>query len=75
MQITNIHKRVINQPKEKISNLLNTLATKGDKVWPIELWPKMRFKNGLKVGDILDIKGESEYILKDSFLLSIIDKS
>ena len=50
MQVTNIHKRTINQPKEVISQVLKTLATNDDRVWPHEYWPAMRFKNGLKVG-------------------------
>ncbi len=50
MQVINIHKRIINQPKPKVVNLLKTLSTKHDKVWPKDNWPAMRFKNGLKVG-------------------------
>lgn len=50
MQVINIHKRTINQPKARVVNLLKTLSTKQDKVWPKACWPAMRFKNGLKVG-------------------------
>ncbi|TBN06773.1 hypothetical protein EYD45_02495 [Hyunsoonleella flava] len=50
MDITNIHKRIINAPKEKISPLLKTLATKHDKVWPHRHWPAIKFKDGLSVG-------------------------
>ena len=31
--------------------------------------------NGLKIGDSIDLKGESEYLFKDNLLLSIIDDS
>ena len=50
MNVINIHKRVINQPKENVSKLLETLSTMDDKIWPNEKWPTIRFKNGLKIG-------------------------
>lgn len=50
MQVTNIHKRTISQPKEKVSQLFRTIATNNDLVWPFENWPAMKFKNGLKIG-------------------------
>ncbi|WP_400080135.1 hypothetical protein [Winogradskyella sp. R77965] len=50
MNAVNIHKRTINQPKEQVSQLINTLATQNDLVWPYENWPAIRFKNGLHVG-------------------------
>ncbi|WP_034044817.1 hypothetical protein [Wocania ichthyoenteri] len=50
MQVTNVHKRKINQSKVEVIKLLNTLSTKYDKIWPYEKWPAIRFKNGLKVG-------------------------
>ncbi|WP_298239025.1 hypothetical protein [uncultured Algibacter sp.] len=51
MHVVNIHKRIINQPKTEVSPLLETLAAKNDKIWPNSKWPKIRFKNGLKVGE------------------------
>ncbi len=51
MKVLNIHKRIINQPKSKIVELLETLATENDKIWPKEKWPKIKFKNGLQVGE------------------------
>ena len=50
MKVINIHKRKINQSKETIYKLFETLSTKDDKIWPYEKWPAMRFKDGLKVG-------------------------
>ena len=50
MKVVNIHHRVIQQPKEKIAQLLSTLATKEDKIWPYEKWPAIRFKKGLQLG-------------------------
>lgn len=50
MHVINKHKRIINQPKENVSKLLETLSTQDDKIWPNNNWPAIRFKNGLKVG-------------------------
>ena len=50
MKVINIHKRIINQPKENVSKLLETLSTKDDKIWPNKKWPAIKFKEGLKVG-------------------------
>ncbi|WP_186434942.1 hypothetical protein [Gillisia sp. Hel_I_86] len=30
--------------------LLETLATENDKIWPTEKWPAMKFKNGIRTG-------------------------
>lgn len=40
----------MNQPKSKVVELLETLATKNDKIWPLKKWPKMKFKGGIKEG-------------------------
>jgi len=50
MKITNIHKRTINEPLEKVSMLVEKLGSKDDKIWPYEKWPAIKFKDGLKVG-------------------------
>ena len=50
MKVLNIHKRIINQSKSEVSEILKTLATENDKVWPKEKWPEMKFKGGIKVG-------------------------
>ncbi len=50
MKVVNIHKRVINHPKEKVSELLETLSTKDDRIWPYEKWPAMKFNKGLVEG-------------------------
>ena len=34
----------------KINKLIETIATNDDKVWPFEQWPKIKLKEGLKVG-------------------------
>jgi len=50
MKVLNIHSREINQPRHKVVELIKSLATEEDKIWPNEKWPAMRFKNGKKVG-------------------------
>ena len=50
MKVVNIHKRTINQPTEKVSQVFKTLASSKDLVWPYENWPAIRFNDGLKVG-------------------------
>jgi hypothetical protein len=50
LKVINIHKRILNQPKEKVSELLETLSTDNDRIWPFENWPAMKFKGGLKEG-------------------------
>ena len=50
MNVVNIHKRIIDQPIEKVAALFKTLATANDLVWPHENWPAMKFKEGLSVG-------------------------
>jgi hypothetical protein len=50
MKTLNIHSRVIDQPLEVVSLLLDTLASTEDTIWPYENWPEMKFKHGLKEG-------------------------
>ncbi|MDY8137441.1 hypothetical protein [Aquimarina sp. 2201CG5-10] len=50
MKVLNIHKRIINQPKQQVANLLGTLASREDKIWPFENWPRMKFKEGIQPG-------------------------
>lgn len=50
MKVINIHSRILHQPKENISPLLQTLATANDKILATDKWPAMKLDNGLKVG-------------------------
>ena len=52
MKVVNIHKRIIQQPKDSISKILNSLSTDNDQLWPKEKWPPMIFKKGLIEGAI-----------------------
>lgn len=50
MKVLNVHSRIIDQPKQKVVDLLETLSTEGDAIWPKEKWPKMKFKGGIQAG-------------------------
>ena len=50
MEVINIHRRIINQPKETITPLLGTLASDKDQMLAIDKWPAMFLDRGLKVG-------------------------
>jgi hypothetical protein len=50
MKFLNIHTRTIHQPKNKVVELLETISTENDQIWPTENWPKMKFKDGIGVG-------------------------
>lgn len=50
MKVTNIHKRILEQPKEKVTKIIATLSYENDRIWPNENWPRMKFKNGIKAG-------------------------
>ncbi len=50
MKVLNIHKRKLNCPKSTVTELLKTLSTESDKIWPKENWPEMKFKDGIQVG-------------------------
>ncbi|MEM9930603.1 MAG: hypothetical protein AAF840_12335, partial [Bacteroidota bacterium] len=46
MKVYNVHKRMIKGPA---GELLPTLASREDKIWPKERWPAMRFQEGLRL--------------------------
>ncbi len=50
MQIINIHRRQIAKPRNEVANLMLSLATENDQVWPHELWVPIRFQTDLEVG-------------------------
>jgi hypothetical protein len=52
MKVLNIHKRTLNQSKSKVVEILKTLSTENDRIWPKEKWPEMKFKDGIQIGAI-----------------------
>lgn len=52
LKVLNIHIRILNQSKSRVSELLGTLSTENDQIWPKEKWPEMKFKEGMQIGAI-----------------------
>lgn len=50
MKVLNIHKRQIKAPITKLGDILSTLASRDDQLWPHEHWPKMKLDKGLIKG-------------------------
>lgn len=50
MRVINIHKRILNQPKQRVSALLDTLSSKDDQLLATDKWSPMRLDKGLKEG-------------------------
>lgn len=72
MKVINIHTRILNQPKRKISDLLETLSFKNDKMFPIEKWPRMKLNEGLKIGS-MGGHGPIGYIVQKYFIGTLIE--
>ncbi len=47
MKITNIHQREYHQSSSTLSEILDTLSSGNDRLWPNEMWPPMLLNNGL----------------------------
>ncbi|MFC1790882.1 SRPBCC family protein [Gemmatimonadota bacterium] len=50
MKVVNRHSRSFSAPPEVVGQLLDTLATGEDALWPVERWPAMRFDRPMAVG-------------------------
>ena len=50
MKVKNVHSRIIHQPKHKIVELFETLATEQDGMLATDKWPPMKLKDGKKAG-------------------------
>lgn len=50
MNVTNIHSRSYPVGNTEIGELLDSLASKEDKLWPRRMWPAMKFDRPLSVG-------------------------
>ncbi len=46
----NVHERIVQGAPAEVWELVETLATSDDKLWPRDPWPKMKLDNGLTVG-------------------------
>lgn len=50
MKIENVHSSVYPVSTSELGWVLDTLSSNNDLIWPTELWPAMKFKNGLVIG-------------------------
>ncbi|HLS03238.1 MAG TPA: hypothetical protein VK030_00605, partial [Actinomycetales bacterium] len=50
VRVFNYHERRYVAPIEEVAALVATLASRTDRLWPHEHWPRMRLDNGLSVG-------------------------
>ena len=50
MRVLNEHLRLLPASPESVGELMNTLASRGDLLWPHERWPRMKFDGPLAVG-------------------------
>ncbi|NND33326.1 MAG: hypothetical protein HKN76_12110 [Saprospiraceae bacterium] len=51
MKVLNVHSRIISATTDEIAEIIGTLATPSDLIWPIGKWPAMKFKDGLEIGN------------------------
>lgn len=50
MVVTNVHERLIAAPMDEVGTLIDSLASKNDRLWPRNEWPAMRLDRPLAVG-------------------------
>ncbi len=50
--VLNIHERALGVPAAAAGQLLVTLASEGDGLWPVKAWPRMKFDRPLAVGAV-----------------------
>jgi hypothetical protein len=52
MHVRNVHEREFDLPLATVGEVIDTLASKNDRLWPREAWPPMRFDRPLSVGAV-----------------------
>jgi hypothetical protein len=52
MQVLNVHEREFSAPSAAVGALMDSLASRDDRLWPLGKWPPMRFDRPLAVGAI-----------------------
>lgn len=50
MPIINIHQRDYPVPPEALGPMLDSLSSHNDRLWPVDMWPRMRLDRPLEVG-------------------------
>jgi len=51
-RILNIHERVLDIPSGRVGELIDSLASANDRLWPIDRWPAMQFDRPLGIGAV-----------------------
>lgn len=49
MKIINVHQREYGEGITTISEILDSLSSKNDRLWPNEIWPPMKLNDGLEI--------------------------
>ena len=52
MQVRNVHEREFSAPASAVGALIDRLASREDRLWPVGQWPPMRFDRSLAVGAV-----------------------
>jgi hypothetical protein len=52
MQVRNVHERLFPLPLAVVGALINSLASREDRLWPRDKWPPMRLDRPLAVGAV-----------------------
>lgn len=52
MRVRNVHQRVLPAAPSRLCELIDSLASEHDSLWPRDRWPPMRFDRGLAVGAV-----------------------
>ncbi|MFC3450152.1 SRPBCC family protein [Amycolatopsis speibonae] len=50
MRAWNRHSRIVGVAQEHVGALIDTLSADGDRLWPVDAWPPLRFDRPLGVG-------------------------
>ena len=50
MKVKNIHKRILKASRQQVEKSILSLSKEDDEIWPLDKWPPMRFKEGIKIG-------------------------
>jgi hypothetical protein len=52
MHVRNVHERVFRLPPAAVGALIDSLASRDDRLWPRDKWPPMRFDRPLAIGAV-----------------------
>ncbi|MBK6295860.1 MAG: SRPBCC family protein, partial [Rhodoferax sp.] len=50
MKVVNVHQRLLYAPPEQVGELIDSLASPSDALWPGQAWPRLKLNRPLSVG-------------------------